>query len=123
MLFDPEPKKRIEDFYDRENELQEILRSLEEGKAHSSARNKERLGKSSLLNVALAQSHMPFVKLDLREVYFAHGSVSRFHLYRILSQELSRLSKSHKIASWLKSGESKSPILKCSSIGGKRGHL
>jgi len=29
MLFDPAPKKRIEDFYDRENELREILRSLE----------------------------------------------------------------------------------------------
>ena len=44
---------------------------------------------------------MPFIKLDLRELYFAHGSVSRFHLYRILSQELSRLSRSHKIRSWL----------------------
>lgn len=60
-----------------------------------------RLGKSSLLNVALAESKRPFVKLDLREVYFTHGSVSKFHLYRALSQELSRLSRAHRLISWL----------------------
>lgn len=61
------------------------------------------MGKSSLLNVALAESKHPFIKLDLREVYFAYGSVSRFHLYRLLSGELSRLSRTHRLASWLES--------------------
>lgn len=100
MLFDPEPKKRKEDFYDREAEMRELLRSLE-GEKLVVIQGIRRLGKSSLLNVALGESKYPFVKLDLREIYFAHGSVSKFHLYRTLSQELSRLSKSHRLSSWL----------------------
>lgn len=100
MLFDPEPKKRKRDFYDREAELRELLKSIEEEK-FVIIQGIRRLGKSSLLNVALAESGRPFVKLDLREVYFTHGSVSKFHLYRALSQELSRLSRAHRLASWL----------------------
>jgi AAA+ ATPase superfamily predicted ATPase len=101
MLFDPEPKKRIEDFYDREGELHQLLRSMERERLVV-IQGIRRLGKSSLLNVALAQSGKPFVKIDLREIYFSHGSVSKFHLYRSLSQELTRLSRSKRIASWLK---------------------
>jgi AAA+ ATPase superfamily predicted ATPase len=101
MLFDPEPKKRIEDFYDRESELHQLLKSMERERLVV-IQGIRRLGKSSLLNVALAQSGKPFVKIDLREIYFSHGAVSKFHLYRSLSQELSRLSRSQRIASWLK---------------------
>jgi len=101
MLFDPEPKKRIEDFYDRELELREVLKSLQQEKLIV-IQGMRRLGKSSLLNVALTQSKLPSIKLDLREIYFAHGSVSKFYLYRFLSQELSRLSRSYRISSWLK---------------------
>ena len=101
MLFDPEPKKRIEDFYNREAELQELLRSFKKEKLVV-IQGIRRLGKSSLLNVGLQQSQLPFIKLDLREIYFAHGSISRFYLYRALSQELSKLSRGYRIASWLK---------------------
>ena len=100
MLFDPEPKKKKRDFYDREAELHELLKSIEKEK-FVVIQGIRRLGKSSLLNVALSESKNPFMKLDLREVYFAHGSISRFHLYRALSQELSRLSRAHRLASWL----------------------
>ena len=100
MLFDPEPKKKKRDFYNREAELRELLESIEKEKLVV-IQGIRRLGKSSLLNVALAESKRPFVKLDLREVYFAHGSVSKFHLYRALSQELSRLSRAHCFTSWL----------------------
>lgn len=100
MLFDPEPKTKKKDFYDRETELRELLRSIEREK-FVVIQGIRRLGKSSLLNVALAESKRPFVKLDLREVYFTYGSVSKFHLYRALSQELSRLSRTHRLASWL----------------------
>lgn len=100
MLFDPEPKKEKRDFYDREAELHELLESIEKEK-FVVIQGIRRLGKSSLLNVALAESKRPFVKLDLREVYFTHGSVSRFHLYRAFSQELSELSRAHRLASWL----------------------
>jgi hypothetical protein len=100
MLFDPEPKKRKKDFYNREDELRELLKSIENEKLVV-IQGIRRLGKSSLLNVALGESKHPFIKLDLREVYFTHGSVSKFHLYRAFSQELSRLSKTHRLASWL----------------------
>ena len=101
MLFDPEPKKEKRDFYNREAELRELLQSVEREK-FVVIQGMRRLGKSSLLNVALAESKRPFVKLDLREIYFTHGSVSRFHLYRALSQELSRLSRVRRFISWLR---------------------
>jgi len=100
MLFDPKPKKKKRDFYNRETELRELLESIEREK-FIVIQGIRRLGKSSLLNVALAESRRPFVKLDIREVYFTHGSVSKFHLYRLLSQELSRLSKIYPLSSWL----------------------
>lgn len=100
MLFNPEPKKKKRDFYNREAELRELLHSIEKEKLVV-IQGIQRLGKSSLLNVALAESKRPFVKLDLREVYFTHGSVSKFYLYRALSQELSKLSKTHRLTSWL----------------------
>ncbi|MDI6820305.1 MAG: ATP-binding protein [Candidatus Hodarchaeaceae archaeon] len=100
MLFDPEPKKDKKDFYNREAELQELLESIKREK-FVVIQGIRRLGKSSLLNVALAESKHPFVRLDLREVYFTYGSVSKFHLYRALSQELSKLSRIHRFTSWL----------------------
>jgi AAA+ ATPase superfamily predicted ATPase len=100
MLFDPEPKKKKGDLYNRKVELHELLDSIEKEKLVV-IQGIRRLGKSSLLNVALSESKRPFVKLDLREVYFAHGSVSKFYLYHALSQELSRLNRTHRLASWL----------------------
>ncbi len=100
MLFDPEPKKKKRDFYNRETELRDLLESIEKEK-FVMIQGIRRLGKSSLLNVALVESKCPFVKLDVREVYFTRGSVSRFHLYQALSQELSRLSRTRRLASWL----------------------
>ena len=100
MLFDPEPKKVKRDFYDREAELRELLGSIERGKLVV-VQGIRRLGKSSLLNIALSESKHPFVKLDMREIYFSHGSVSKFHLYRAFSRELSRLSSIHRLVSWL----------------------
>lgn len=100
MLFDPEPKKKKRDFYDREPELRELLKSIEKEK-FVVIQGIRRLGKSSLLNVALAESKRPSINLDLREVYFTQGSVSKFHLYRSLSRELSKLSRTHRLATWL----------------------
>ncbi|KUO40725.1 MAG: hypothetical protein APZ16_01010 [Candidatus Hadarchaeum yellowstonense] len=100
MLFDPEPKKKKRDFYNREAELHELLESIEKEKLVV-IQGIRRLGKSSLLNVALSESKHPFVKIDLREIYFAHGSISKFYLYHALSQELSRLSRTHRLTSWL----------------------
>ena len=100
MLFDPEPKKRKKDFDNREPELRELLKSIEKEKLVV-IQGIRRLGKSSLLNVALTESKYPFTKLDLREMYFTHGTVSKYQLYRALSQELSKLSRTHRLASWL----------------------
>jgi AAA+ ATPase superfamily predicted ATPase len=100
MLFDPEPKRSKKDFYDREEELRELLEAMRREKLVV-IQGIRRLGKSSLLNVALAEGGLPFLRLDLREIYFTQGSLSRFQLYRALSQELSRLSRTHRLASWL----------------------
>ncbi len=101
MLFDPEPKRKKKDFYNRETELRELLESVE-NERFVVIQGIRRLGKSSLLNIALRKSKYPFVKLDLREIYFTHGSVSKFHLYRALSRELSKLSRIQGFVSMLK---------------------
>ena len=51
--------------------------------------------------MALAEYGRPFLRLDLREIYFTGGSLSRFQLYQALSQELSRLNRAHRLTSWL----------------------
>lgn len=102
MLFDPAPKTRKEDLYDREAELEALFKSFRRGERLIVIQGVRRIGKSSLLNVALAESGLPYIKIDVREIYFTHGSVSRFHLYEALSGQLTRLNKTHSLLNMLK---------------------
>ncbi|WP_297506313.1 ATP-binding protein [Thermococcus sp.] len=68
MYFDERPKSRREDLYDREKELKEMLTSIEHQKPLVVLKGIRRLGKTSLLRVALNEANVPHVIVDLRGV-------------------------------------------------------
>ncbi|WP_335755230.1 AAA family ATPase [Thermococcus siculi] len=81
--------------YDRERELQEFQSAIDLGERMVLLLGIRRLGKSSLLNVALTESGMPYAKIDVRSLYFTHGSIPQEILARrILGSLLSTISSS-----------------------------
>ena len=65
MYFDPRPKTRKEDLYNREKELEQFSKTL----SYASLiviTGLRRTGKTSFLNVALAEANQPYAILDLR---------------------------------------------------------
>jgi len=98
LLFDLQPKTKREDLYDRENELSEFKEALKLGERLVLLLGIRRLGKSSLLNVALSESEHPHAKIDVRSMYFTHGSVPQEILTkRILSSLIGSLPSSGKL--------------------------
>lgn len=91
MLFDPAPKDKKDDLYDRERELEALSGALGRGERLVLVLGIRRLGKSSLVNVWLNESGMPYVKLDAREVFFSQGSLSTYHVYNVLSHEFTKI--------------------------------
>ncbi|NJE04057.1 ATP-binding protein [Thermococcus sp. MV11] len=69
MLFDPRPKKRREELFDREEEINELVTTLEPLTLLLGIR---RVGKSSLLRVALNELENG-VYIDARKMYFDSG--------------------------------------------------
>ncbi|ASA77437.1 ATP-binding protein [Thermococcus sp. 5-4] len=68
MYFDERPKAKREDLYDRERELEELLNSINSRKPLILLKGIRRLGKTSLLRVALNEAKLPHVIVDLRGV-------------------------------------------------------
>ncbi|ASJ05164.1 AAA family ATPase [Thermococcus barossii] len=98
MLFDLQPKTRREDLYDREEKLREFEDALHLGEKLVLILGIRRLGKSSLLNVALSESNLPHAKIDVRSLYFTHGSIPQEMLAkRILGSLISSLPPSGKL--------------------------
>jgi hypothetical protein len=98
LLFDLQPKLKRKDLYDREKELGEFEEALHLGERLILILGIRRLGKSSLLNVALSESSHPYAKLDVRSLYFTHGSIPQEILARrILSSLIDSLPPSGKL--------------------------
>ncbi|ALM76598.1 AAA family ATPase [Thermococcus barophilus] len=89
MLFLPYPKTRREELYDRENELKELEEAISRGERLVLLLGMRRLGKSSLLNVALNELPNPSVKIDVRKTYSEYSSVNRYIIGKILLSSLS----------------------------------
>ncbi|WP_297505143.1 ATP-binding protein, partial [Thermococcus sp.] len=68
LYFDERPKSRREDLYDREKELEGMLASIKSHKPLILLKGIRRLGKTSLLRVALNEANVPYVIVDLRGV-------------------------------------------------------
>ncbi|WP_457752434.1 AAA family ATPase [Thermococcus sp.] len=72
MLFDPRPKSRREEIFDRENELNSLIRGIE-GYPMTILIGIRRVGKSSLLRVVLSEFEGLGIYLDARRLYAAGG--------------------------------------------------
>jgi len=84
MLFDPRPKERREDLFDREKEIEELKESISK-QPMTLLLGMRRVGKTSVLKVALNELDAPYLYLDLRSL----EDYSRPSLYRLLSEALS----------------------------------
>ncbi|MEM3731415.1 MAG: ATP-binding protein [Candidatus Bathyarchaeia archaeon] len=78
MYFDPRPKTKREDLYDREKELEEFFEAL----SYASmivVSGLRRTGKTSFVNVALAECGCPYAILDLRGLPYnpSHADIIR----------------------------------------------
>ena len=78
MYFDPRPKTKKEDFYDREKELELFSNALPYASLIVIT-GLRRTGKTSFLNVALAEANQPYAVLDLRGLPYnpSHADIVR----------------------------------------------
>lgn len=91
MLFDIRPKISEEDLFDRERELSEIIEALKLGEGIILITGIRRIGKSSVLNVALRKSSLPHVIVDVRKVYFEYGNIiHRRALFNAIADSFTR---------------------------------
>ncbi|QXJ28530.1 AAA family ATPase [Saccharolobus shibatae] len=88
MLFDPAPKDKREDFFDREEEIEEL-------KLLSSPitliLGLRRTGKSSLIKIALNELNRPFIYLDMRK-FEEKRSINYRELLIEMEREINKLS-------------------------------
>jgi hypothetical protein len=78
MYFDPRPKTKKEDLYDREKELEQFSNAL----SYASLiviTGLRRTGKTSFLNVALTEANQPYAALDMRGLPYnpSHADIVR----------------------------------------------
>jgi len=86
LLFDERPKAKRQDLFDREKELEELSRNI--NRPLILLTGVRRIGKTSLLNVFLNESGLPYILLDCRELKENYGWKD---LYQLLSRSSSRI--------------------------------
>ena len=91
MLFDPRPKEKRSELFDREDELKELRSLVEEGPPVILLVGIRRIGKTSVLKTFLNESSSPHIFIDARKL--SEFEFSRAGLYAVLSEEFSRLGR------------------------------
>ncbi|MCE4603105.1 MAG: ATP-binding protein [Desulfurococcales archaeon] len=85
MLFSPQVKTRLEDFYNYREELNTLVNGVKDPLTRIIAvKGVRRIGKSSLLRVGLGLSGRPYILFDVRSM----GDVTIDNVYRMLSAGL-----------------------------------
>lgn len=98
--FSPGPKTDRRDLYDREKELSQLVDALKGRGKLIVVTGIRRIGKTSLIRVALKESKLPYIYLDLRKL----ETYSDAALLSLLSDALNTFIPLHKrLASYLKS--------------------
>jgi AAA+ ATPase superfamily predicted ATPase len=101
MLFDPRPKSQRSALFDRDEEIKELKESVARSPL-TFLLGIRRIGKTSVLKVALNEPKAPYVYLDLR--ILEEEGYSKVALYRLLSETFSNTaSKWNKLIDHLKS--------------------
>ena len=89
MLFDPRPKEKREELFDREKELSSLTYFVEAGSPLILCLGIRRIGKTSLVKVFLNENNLPSIYIDARRL--SDYGYSRAGLYSILSKEFTRI--------------------------------
>lgn len=88
MLFDTRPKERKEDLYDREREVNDIRESVERG-IWVAVYGVKRIGKTSVVNVAVNDPKYIVVKLNMMRLYSPKAKrYSRAEFFRVFLEGL-----------------------------------
>ena len=87
MLLDPNPKTERKDLYNREDELNELMKSVKERIVVIAA--PRRMGKTSVLNVFLSLVDQPSLKIDGRELYLR--GVTTYNFLKAAGDGLSKI--------------------------------
>lgn len=96
MLFDPSVKVNRADLFDRERELSELIEAIRLRERLIIVYGVRRVGKTSLVNVAIREVKEPFIIIDVRKLYFESGL--KAILEKILVKELiKRFSEQRKL--------------------------
>ena len=83
MYFDEKPKRRKEDLFNREEELNKLLEAIDRDDKLILILGQRRLGKTSLLLVALNTCNYPFMVIDGRRI---EEKYSRLRLYELIAK-------------------------------------
>ena len=101
MLFDPRPKSRREELYDREAELRALEEFVNRGSPLIVVFGIRRVGKTSVIKVFLNEANIPYIYFDAR--VFEEGGFRKELVYRVLSEGLNGLRRRwHSILEYLK---------------------
>lgn len=76
MLFDLVPKEHRYDLFGREAELRELGNSIRSKEKLIVIYGVRRVGKTSLLHVFLNEKEVPYILIDIRDIYFEEGYIS-----------------------------------------------
>lgn len=88
MLFDPRPKERRSELFNRERELSELEHSVERGAPLVLCLGVRRIGKTSVVKVFVNEHEWPSVYIDARKL--SERGYSKAGLYSILEESFSR---------------------------------
>jgi len=95
MYFDLRPKTRLKDFYNREKELKELLRSIKEKDPLILVLGLRRYGKTSLVLTCLEEYKIPYIYLNCR-LLPSLGPVSPKDLALLLTESFNKFLKRRK---------------------------
>ncbi|MHB1830371.1 MAG: AAA family ATPase [Candidatus Micrarchaeaceae archaeon] len=87
VLFDLNPKENVLDLYNRKRELDSLSSSLKNGERLIIIYGLRRVGKTSLIHSFLNKREFPYILLDMKEIYYASGSIPMKALYNSIVKE------------------------------------
>jgi len=100
-LLDPKPKSKEADLFSRGEELKELLSSLRDNPI-TLITGIRRVGKSSLMRVAIAETEQDSIMIDVRRIYSdSSGSMGRADLSYAIQGELEKKLKKERIKALL----------------------
>lgn len=95
MLFDESVKEKLEDFFNRDEEIDLLRNAIITGRKLILVLGIRRIGKSSLIRVVLNSMKIPYLYFDIRAVYHKYHSITNYSLYQLIETNINNIIKSN----------------------------